>query len=119
MGWIIEDDHPKAYDHEGFVVGVVKVDWLWHELGLDDAESARPTPIALSWVQVGCECGWRSQRLVAPFETTWSPCSVFFRRDDLEEEFVAVWKSEHRARLDEPELARRNQYRHQLGLVPL
>jgi hypothetical protein len=28
-------------------------------------------------VQVACECGWRSARLTAPYQSEWAPSMVF------------------------------------------
>lgn len=68
MGWL-RDDQP---DHEGWVVAVVRDDGRWRELQYGDVEQE------ISYVQIGCECGWRSPRLVAPLDTRWSPCMVVF-----------------------------------------
>jgi hypothetical protein len=97
MGWFRFDDPDN---HEGFVVGVVRDgEYRWRELGLDDRD-----PIAVTTIQIGCECGWRSQRLTAPLGTAWAPCCVFFpgRSDSIfetpemwEDLAAAIWATGH------------------------
>ncbi len=119
MGWLRFDGHVAENDHEGFVVAVEKSDdgWSWRELGdADIARARRDSGIPVSWLQVGCSCGWRSPRLVAPTGTVWSPCSVFLPHSGDDEQFVEVWAVEHRDRLDLVEEARAIGRRRALGL---
>lgn len=97
MGWIFDRGNEWDCDHEGYFVGVVR-EHEWRELGLADIDRGE---IPLTWVQVACDCGWRTQRLVAPVGTTWAPCSVNIgglgdamtasQRDDWEEAGRALW----------------------------
>ena len=100
MGWLVDDEHID--DHEGYLVGVIKDDWSWRELGPNDTGTHK-----LQWVQIACSCGWRSQRLWAPIGAEWSPCCVFLDSDAEYDAFRSVWESEHRSQLDRiPSLAR-------------
>lgn len=103
MGWLVDDE--LIDEHEGYLVGVVKDDWQWRELGVEDAVNPRfDGPI--SWMQIACSCGWRSQRLVAPLGTEWFPCTVMMRSDAEHDAFRSVWESEHRSQLNRiPDLA--------------
>lgn len=67
MGWF-NDFAPR---HEGYLIGVVsgqneRGSIAFRELGADDSDKS-----ALRIVQVGCDCGWRSQRLRAPYGTAY------------------------------------------------
>lgn len=97
MGWLRDSGEAWSYDHEGFIVAVEKVDDRWREITPADAHRGE---IDVSHVQVACDCGWRSQRLVAPIGTTWAPCSVFTdaATDDLA---YGIWADEHRNALTE------------------
>lgn len=81
MGWIRDDGQEHSYDHEGYIVAVVRDDGRWRELRLGD--KARSDSFGMR-LQVACECGWRSQRMVPPLGTEWSPCLVMFRSIDGE-----------------------------------
>lgn len=86
MGW--QDDNQPG--HEGYLVGLVRAegplatDWCSVEgVGLrrlasraDDQDRAD-----IAAVQVGCDCGWRSARLVPPLGTSWAPFTVQLPRD--------------------------------------
>lgn len=54
----------------------------FRELGPED-DDGREVPVRI--IQVGCDCGWRSQRLRAPLGTTWSGV-VFLPRSEQERE---------------------------------
>jgi hypothetical protein len=69
MGWF-NDEAPR---HEGFMQAVragtnERGSITFREL---DDEDAREGAVGVRIVQVGCDCGWRSQRLRAPHGTTW------------------------------------------------
>jgi hypothetical protein len=97
MGWLVDDGHPHGYDHEGFVVMVVKSpdDWHWREMSYP--ERTVPAGVEIR-IQVGCECGWRSHRMVPPLGAEWIPCCVNMSDDD-HELLAAIWRAEHRDRL--------------------
>jgi predicted HAD superfamily Cof-like phosphohydrolase len=81
MGWLNFD----APEHEGYLVAPVDDGrGRTRELGLDDPDQ----PIAV--VQVGCDCGWRSQRIHAPFSTRFAPSTVL-TTDDFEERARGIW----------------------------
>jgi len=120
MGWLREDGRSDQHEHEGYLVAVEREPdgWPWREIGgvADEARAREHGPIEVRWIQVACDCGWRSQRLVAPFMAEWSPCSVFLRTDRDEDEFIEVWATEHRDRLDNVADARRTARRRALWL---
>lgn len=90
MGWLNENGH------EGFVVGVDPDD-RHRELGLADSERRIEH---VHHVRVGCDCGWRSETLVAPLGTTWMPCTVVFHPlDEVSVDEIAhdIWVREHLA----------------------
>jgi hypothetical protein len=90
MGWMHEDTA-----HEGWVVAVERREqhgWTrWSEIGMDDQIGEVPA----QWVQVGCDCGWRSPRLVAPVGTVWAPCSVFFPDAGFDDAAHDLWREHH------------------------
>lgn len=67
MGWCSD----SAPEHEGYLLAIRKDDWRWVELHSEDGNVDR-----VHYVQVGCECGWRSSRIAAPMGTTFMPSSV-------------------------------------------
>lgn len=94
MGWFIED---KPH-HEGYLVGLVREErggWTyWRELAYPADQHRAEGDITT--VQVGCECGWRSSRLVAPALTKWAPHVVVLEPDlrshrEFEEQARALW----------------------------
>lgn len=69
MSWFNE----MAPRHEGYLLGIrrgtnERGSIVFRQLGTEREEA--PLPIEI--VQVGCDCGWRSQRLRAPHGTTWN-----------------------------------------------
>lgn len=90
MGWIICS--PGLEDHEGFLVGLERTDnqYRYRELGVGDAHRT-----SLSMFQVGCSCGWRSPRFVAPLRAEWNPCCVELHDRPLEERLADYWQHEH------------------------
>jgi hypothetical protein len=85
MGWFRDD--PR---HEGYVVGLVEETvvlqgaagefrtTILRELSYHrDQQRDVPTDgLALAAIQVGCECGWRSPRFLAPLAARWFPHHV-------------------------------------------
>lgn len=71
MGWQ-SDRH--GLDHEGGLVGVIEERGHLRELSYPGDSEIPPQHVTV--VQVGCSCGWRSQRLRAPTGTLWHPFSV-------------------------------------------
>lgn len=91
MGWLSND-----LQHEGFIVAVDPDD-RHRELGLEDCHRA---DVRVNHVRVGCDCGWRSSTLVAPFGAVWFPCTVMFSAFDEERiDAIAhgIWRDEHLA----------------------
>lgn len=72
MGWVCCDlPGDLGYEHEGYLVGVIRDGFGWRDLRAEDGRVAY-----LSHVQVACDCGWRSPRMATPLGTGWAPCSV-------------------------------------------
>lgn len=101
MGWLREDDHPAAYEHEGFVVAIVREDGQFRELGYSHDERDRDFTGEVTHMAAACECGWRSQRFLAPLEAGWMPFSICLP-EECEDALIAVWATEHRDHLDRP-----------------
>lgn len=82
MGWTL-DDLPE---HEGHVVAVVREPngYRWRELGTDDEKTK------VDHIQVGCECGWRSRRIIAPLGTEFLPVGEVLELPDLVADLVPV-----------------------------
>lgn len=92
MGWFIGDADDDG-KHEGYLIGVVLMPngWEWRELGrVEHLDKMRP----ITTVQVGCACGWRSRRILAPKGTHYSPHVVIVpeARDDWETACAGLWK---------------------------
>lgn len=102
MGWLREDDHPDAYEHEGFAVAIVREDGLYRELRYSHDESDRDFAGRVTHMAAACECGWRSQRFIAPLEAGWMPFCIILP-EEYEDALAAVWRSEHRDHLDRAE----------------
>lgn len=92
MGWCHESGM-----HEGFIVGVEPEPrgYRWREVGSQLVEPPATRPV--SYVQVACECGWRSARILAPPGTEWSPNIVMLRESEqgFEEACWQIWKDAH------------------------
>lgn len=82
MGWHNEE-HPE---HEGYLVGLVKVDYRFRELESEDGNVER-----VEYVQMACSCGWRSPRLAAPYDTKFSP-SIVLASEALDELGLLLWQ---------------------------
>jgi len=93
MGWFILDGADGENDHEGYLQGVVRDDWGWRDLGLDDVGTLASHEFR---VQVACTCGWRTERMLPPLGAEWAPCSVFLSEEADEEAAREVWLTEHR-----------------------
>lgn len=90
MGWIHED----SPGHEGYVVGLVPEVRpggyaRWHELGYPGDEY--PQPVRVRVIQIGCDCGWRSQRFVAPAGAEWHPFRVSLNDKVVEADAESLW----------------------------
>jgi hypothetical protein len=90
MGWF-NDQAPR---HGGYIIGVRAITTeggsiRFRALGAQDDDGRRELPLRI--VQVGCDCGWRSQRLRAPYGTT-SSALVVFRGGEQERETVVERK---------------------------
>lgn len=97
MGWMRDNGEEWSYAHEGYLVAVEKVDGQWREITPSDEHRGE---FEVSHVQVACECGWRSERLVAPLGTTWAPCSVM-TTSEVDDVAYSIWADEHRATVQE------------------
>lgn len=101
MGWF-DSDH---VGHEGYLVGLVKDE----ERGLAAEAYMRrlayphdDTSLRVEQLQVGCACGWRSARFLAPTGTEWGPFAVELPTGT--EELQAIARDMWRRHLDDPEL---------------
>lgn len=84
MGWF-NDQAPR---HEGYLVGLRTITTEGGSVGFralesEDDDGRQELPLRI--VQVGCDCGWRSQRLRAPFGTMWSGLVVLPRAEQERE----------------------------------
>ncbi|HKY40716.1 MAG TPA: hypothetical protein VJN18_32500 [Polyangiaceae bacterium] len=84
MGWC-SNDHPE---HEGYLIGLVKPKdgWRYRDLNEGDGQVDR-----VAYVQVGCDCGWRSPRIYAPVGTKFIP-SVVLAEPAFDDLAVELWK---------------------------
>lgn len=90
MGWF-NDNMP---DHEGYVIGLVRDERgeTWSPDGhrlrrLTTGDVAQPVP----FVQVSCDCGWRSRVFTAPIGAEFFP-SICVVNERAEERAIAIWK---------------------------
>jgi hypothetical protein len=118
MGWF-NDEFPG---HEGYIVGLVPVDleaaraagaldlggeeWrqyldrhgrpvCWRELSSKGAAGEPDKHQTVRVIQVGCDCGWRSQHFYAPSGTRFAPSIVLLPREGaegLEDHALRVWR---------------------------
>ena len=93
MGWFLTDD--AAAGHEGYVIGLVKSDAgeTWAPNGdqvrkLMAGDKAQP----VRFVQVACDCGWRSRVFAAPYRAEFHPNVTDLNDDRAEARAVAIWK---------------------------
>lgn len=94
MGLFNEDLDPRHL-HEGYLVGIVLAtdaggapsSWRYRELSLSAGDDGN---VRLTRVQMGCSCGWRSPRLVAPVGTLYFP-SIVDAPQAFEDECAARW----------------------------
>lgn len=87
MGWF--SGEPQDDGHEGYIVAVVREDGSFRELSYPlDRENRDDIAI----VQVGCDCGWRSPRMHAPFGTRFRPYIVM-TSPGFEEVCLDLWKA--------------------------
>lgn len=96
MGWQCESG-----EHEGYVVGLEQSPngYRWHELNsADDAKRVDGDPVRhhaglpVTHIQVACDCGWRSPRLVAPLRACWFPSFVDGLNESQDERARQIWK---------------------------
>jgi hypothetical protein len=83
----------RAPRHEGYLVGIRTVTTEGGSTKFRELENAdddgREHPLSI--VQVGCDCGWRSSRLKAPYGTRWMG-RVELPRDEQERETASARK---------------------------
>lgn len=106
MGWVCDQDTPDGHPHEGYLVAVEPVTetndrgyeirtGAWRDVGANWNRERDGQPcLDVSHVQMACDCGWRSQRMLAPLGTTWSPCTVFlptWHHGDLDDASYRLW----------------------------
>lgn len=112
MGWIDDiDGH-----HEGYLVACVQENGssIWRELSYPNDKTKRED---IKRVQVGCDCGWRSPRIIAPYGTRFLPfCVALPERDeqDFESAAIKLWRA-HLAEIREI-MAAGNYYETGIGL---
>ena len=92
MGWFNEN----APGHEGYVIGLVESvnGETWspagtrlRRLGTGDKAQKR-----VPFVQVACDCGWRSKVFSAPIGTEFWPSTVDLPSGRSEERARAIWR---------------------------
>lgn len=103
MGWFLSD----VDGHEGFLVAYVpdqEREWIELNYFSPDAHSQN-----LRAFGVGCSCGWRSRRFVAPFGTSYHPHIVEMADATAEMGARELWKAHAEAKLPRrlQQLARR------------
>ncbi len=87
MGWCASSiDDPEGV-HEGYLVPLERSGSLWREIYYPD-NAVREQ---LDAVCIGCDCGWRSPRLLAPFGTSYHPFAVT-ASEWFEEQARALWR---------------------------
>lgn len=100
MGWFRED--PR---HEGYVVGLVDEEItlpgaagdvrakVLRELSYyrDHDRDVPPEGLRVQAFQVGCECGWRSPRFLAPINARWHPHVLELGDEWTENRAREVW----------------------------
>lgn len=98
MGWFLDDPA-----HEGYLVGVVQIvrpfgSGYLRELNYreDCDREVGPDGLSLHSIQVGCDCGWRSRRFVAPLSARWFPCHVEVD-ERTEAAAVSLWREHYEA----------------------
>jgi hypothetical protein len=86
MGWLYLDCDPHGV-HEGYIVGLKgSKNHFWKEMYFNDGHEEQ----LLDAVQAGCDCGWRSRRLMAPHGARWVPNSVM-APEQFEDEVRKLW----------------------------
>jgi hypothetical protein len=88
MGWLECSD--RGVEHEGWVLGFVQRNGRWHELKNIDGKGDAPQIVGT--IQVVCECGWRSPRLLAPLGTRFFPSCVDLPEESDEDLARLLWK---------------------------
>ena len=93
MGWFF--DRADLTRHEGYAIGLVREPiGIFRALSVE-TDRGRDRTAPLEYVQVGCDCGWRSPYLYAPSGTTWFPSVVHFGEHNLraEERARLIWRA--------------------------
>ena len=92
MGWF----NDNAPGHEGYVIGLVEDDKgeTWSPSGkrlrkLGTGDKARTR---IPFVQVACDCGWRSKVFIAPIGTDFWPSTVALTSERSEDRAAAIWR---------------------------
>jgi hypothetical protein len=85
MGW----QHSDRPGHEGHIVAVALEGSLWRELRYPHDSEPRG---AVSTIQVGCDCGWRSPRMTAPKGAHWQPFAVGGLSDGDRSRLAELWE---------------------------
>jgi hypothetical protein len=99
MGWTL-DEAPGC---EGYLVGLVhevprgQSSPRWRELCYLDDQFSLVQPDA---VQVGCDCGWGSERLAVPLGAAWRPFMVVLADQRSDEMARLIWRAHIERRLD-------------------
>jgi hypothetical protein len=87
MGWCTGDNEDAG--HEGYIVSLVRPadGAFWRELCYPNDIGEQ----SIAVVQVGCDCGWRSPRMHAPFGTSFAPFVTILKDEAFEERCRELW----------------------------
>jgi hypothetical protein len=105
MGIVMCDPTPDDRHHEGYAIGLVRDDDgdIYSDSGtfrpVYDGDVIAGFRTTVCWIQVACDCGWRSRVLCAPPLTEWAPNCLFFPSSALgpawEDVVADIWHHQH------------------------
>ena len=108
-GWIVFDGIDPRHEHVGSPLAVEfnRITGTWRELRPGDSHDS-----VVIWMQLGCTCGWRSQRFTTPLGAEWLAGELVMSTLD-QEALACVWRLEHRDQIGRlPHLVRETRSRH-------
>lgn len=112
---MVFDGLDERHEHIGSAIAVdfSRHTGNWRELLPGDAHDS-----IVIWMQLGCTCGWRSQRFTTPLGAEWKHGRLIM--GDADQAALAdVWRAEHRDQIGRlPQLVREARHRNTLSLVP-
>lgn len=105
MGIVMCDPTPDDRGHEGYAIGLVHdpdgtiySDRISYRQ-VNDGDVIAPFRTDVTYVQVACDCGWRSPVMSAPYGTEWAPRCVFFPTSALgpawDDVIADIWRRQH------------------------